>query len=206
MSEHEQTRYLNSYHNGVAVPQVDEDENPDYTRFYVAAGEILEAAAELARVITTSHQSAIALIINGDWSQARKYFSLSEKYGEWSDYKAAATGYGIHGYITKQNDQSLRLTQQELEDHPAWRNFGLENGKHPPMRGWLVVPLVGSDRLNYGLLQVSDRLEEDYTEQDETELKRLGKLTSTALDALAQVHLSDYRSKIETLRIFEENG
>ena len=38
-------------------------------------------------------------------------------------------------------------------------------------------------------IQASDRLEGDFTEQDEANLVRLATLTSLALDALAQLHL-----------------
>jgi GAF domain-containing protein len=64
------------------------------------------------------------------------------------------------------------------------------------MRGWLVAPLIGSDRENYGFIQASDRLEGEFTEHDEANLVRLATLTSAALDALAQLHLPDYREKV----------
>jgi hypothetical protein len=64
------------------------------------------------------------------------------------------------------------------------------------MRGWLVAPLVGSDGLNYGFIQVTDRYEGDFTEQDEAQLVRLAKLTSTALDAPAMVYIPEYREKV----------
>jgi hypothetical protein len=64
------------------------------------------------------------------------------------------------------------------------------------MRGWLAVEIIGSDGVNYGFIQVSDRLEGDFTEQDEANLVRLAALTSTALDVLAQVHLPDYRQEV----------
>jgi GAF domain-containing protein len=48
------------------------------------------------------------------------------------------------------------------------------------MRGWLAVPLIGSDGDNYGFIQVSDRLEGDFTAQDEANLLRLASLTATA--------------------------
>ena len=136
---------------------------------------------------------------DGDWSQARKYFSLSEKYAEWADYNTPAVGFGIHAYLTKTN-KAMRLTQPELDAHPEWRNFGTEQGKHPPMRGWLAMPIIGSDGLNYGLIQSSDKYQGDFTETDEMNLSRLAKLTSTALDALAQVHLPEYRKKLRKLR------
>jgi hypothetical protein len=31
------------------------------------------------------------------------------------------------------------------------------------MRGWLAVPLIGSDGANYGFIQASDRLEGEFT-------------------------------------------
>jgi hypothetical protein len=40
------------------------------------------------------------------------------------------------------------------------------------------------------------RLVGDFTEQDEDNLVRLATLTATALDALAQLHLPDYRAKL----------
>ena len=55
-----------------------------------------------------------------------------------------------------------------------------------------------ADRLNYGFIQASDRLEGNFTEQDEANLVRLATLTSAALDALAQLHLPDYREKVGT--------
>ena len=48
------------------------------------------------------------------------------------------------------------------------------------MRGWLAVPLILFDGQNYGFLQASDRLEGDFTEQDEAHLVRLATLTSRA--------------------------
>jgi hypothetical protein len=57
-------------------------------------------------------------------------------------------------------------------------------------------PLIGSDGANYGFIQASDRLEGDFTEQDEANLVRLATLTSTALDALAQLYLPDYQQSL----------
>jgi len=80
---------------------------------------------------------------------------------------------------------SIRLTQAELERHLDWKGFGTEAGKHPPMRGWLAVPIVGRDVKNYGLLQLSNKYDDaDFTEEDEAQLTRLAQLTSIALDAL----------------------
>ena len=189
--------FINTYHNMRTPPKPSERE--EFVAFYNAADPVLARAAELARVVTHAHQGAAAQMIQGDWSQVRKYFSLSEKYAEWADYRTPAVGFGIHAFITKTN-QPLRLTQAELEAHPEWRNFGTEQGKHPPMRGWMARPLIGSDGLNYGLIQVSDRMEGDFTEEDEQHLAQLADLTSTALDALALAYIPEYREEIQRVQ------
>jgi hypothetical protein len=120
---------------------------------------------------------------------------LSEKYAEWADSRAPAKGFGIHAYAHEVS-RPIRLTDQELRAHDKWRNFGHEIDNDPPMRGWLAVLLIGSDGANYGFIQASDRLDGEFTEQDEANLVRLEALTSTALDALAQLHLPDYRREV----------
>ncbi len=187
-------RFLNTYRNASTPPPGDVP--PDRARFMLAADPVLAQAAELARVVTQAHQGAAAQLIGDDWAHARKYFSLSEKYAAWADYDVPAVGFGIHAHAHL-IDKPLRLTDAELRSHPEWRNFGSEVTRHPPMRGWLVAPLIGSDKANYGFIQASDRIQGDFTEMDEANLVRLAALTSTALDALAQVHLPEYRAKLK---------
>jgi GAF domain-containing protein len=189
-------RFLNTYHNASTPPS--SDVPPELAAFMLAVDPVLVQAAELARVVTRAHQGAAAQLIGEGWAHARKYFSLSEKYAAWADYHTPAQGFGIHAYA-HMVDRPLRLTDEELRAHPEWRNFGTEADSHPPMRGWLAVPLIGSDGLNYGFIQASDRLDGEFTEQDEANLVRLAALTATALDALAQLHLPDYREKVAGL-------
>lgn len=186
-------RFLNSYQNASTPPAPDVPE--DLATFMLAADPVLAQAAELARVLARAHQGAATQLIGEGWAHARKFFSLSQKYAAWSDYRAPAKGSGIHA-LAHQVSRPIRLTDQELRAHPEWRNFGGQVDEHPPMRGWLVVPLIGSDGMNYGFIQASDRLEGEFNEQDEAHLVRLAALTSTALDALAQLHVPDYRRRL----------
>jgi len=115
-------------------------QNPDSIdeAFVQDANQVLQNAAEVARVLLNAHQSAIAIIVEGDWSSVRKYFSLSEKYAAWADYKAPATGYGIHNWILQQKTP-IRLTQAELEAHPEWKNSARNRPIiRPCAAGWLL--------------------------------------------------------------------
>ena len=86
-------QFLNTYHNASTPP------SPNVpavlANFILAADPVLAQAAELARVIAFAHQGAATHLIGEGWAHARKYFSLSEKYAAWADYRAPAKGVGI---------------------------------------------------------------------------------------------------------------
>jgi GAF domain-containing protein len=158
------------------------------TPFAEAVDRALHLTAEIARNLVGAHQGAAALLISGDWKHARKWFSLSSKYAEWDEYRAPAVGVGLHALVVNEN-RAIRLTQAEVEAHPAWRGFGTEATNHPPMRGWLAVPLIGQDQHNYGLLQLSDKYNDaEFTEEDESHLIQLAQLTAMTLDALRTIY------------------
>jgi GAF domain-containing protein len=147
----------------------------------------LQTTCEVARALIGAHQAAMSLIVAGDWAHARKYFSLSEKYSAFHGFTMPARGIGLHALVVAEN-AALRLTQTEMERHPAWLGYAEAAETHPPLRGLLAVPIVGEDGLNYGLLQVSDRVDGgDFDVDDERRLERLAFLAAVALDALAKV-------------------
>jgi GAF domain-containing protein len=154
--------------------------------FAEGANRVLARAVELARVAVGAHQAAAAVMVDRDWSTVRKFFSLSEKYAAWRDYATPATGYGTHGWLLRQAG-CVRLTQAELEAHPHWKNFGTEAGKHPPMRGWMAVPITDRAGTVWGLLQLSDRYEGEFTAEDERHFTSFAALVSEALEALWDV-------------------
>jgi hypothetical protein len=142
----------------------------------------------------TRSPGAATQLIGEGWAHARKFFSLSEKYAPWADYHTPARALASTPTRTRPNGRSG--SPPGATGSSAVAELRRRGGPHPPMRRWLAVPLIGSDGENYGFIQASDRLEGDFTAQDEANLVRLASLTSTALDALAQLHLPEYRAKV----------
>lgn len=174
----------NVYHNavtGAVANRAMPNPNAIDEEFVQEANRILQHAAELARSLIGAHQSAIAIIVENDWTSVRKYFSLSSKYAQWADYATPATGYGIHEWLIRHN-KPIRMTQAELEAHPEWKNFGTEAGKHPPMRGWLATPIVDRDGVNWGIFQLSDKIDGEFTVEDECLFSGLAQLVASALE------------------------
>ena len=159
--------------------------NPDAIdeAFAEQANQVLSAAVELVRDLIGAHQSAIAIVVQKDWGSVRKFFSLSPNYGAWADYRAPAKGFGIHAWMLDHN-APIRLTQAELEAHPAWKGFGSESGQHPPMRGWLAAPLIDRQGMNWGLIQLSDKYDGEFTAEDERMFVQFAQLISIHLETL----------------------
>ena len=108
--------FLNTYHNASTPPPAEVP--ADLAGFMAAADGVLAHAAELARVVAQAHQGAATQLIGDGWRHARKYFSLSEKYAAWADYRVPAVGFGIHAYAHR-IDTPLRLTDGELRVRTA---------------------------------------------------------------------------------------
>lgn len=148
---------------------------------------LLRRTCTVARALSGAEQAALKLWIDEDPGKARKYFSLSEKYEKYGDFRVDPRGLGLHGMTIPPGDV-VRLTQEEVEHHPLWQNFGDVAAEHPPMRGWLATSICGEGGRNYGLLQLSDKSDgREFTAGDEAHIRELAALVGETLDALRAV-------------------
>jgi chemotaxis methyl-accepting protein methylase/signal transduction histidine kinase len=86
---------------------------------------------------------------------------------------------------------SLRLTDEELQSHPQW--WGLPEG-HAPLRGLLGATLRGTDGASEGLIMVTDKVQGDFTEEDEAALVQLASLASLGLQHVKSCTLAQQRA------------
>jgi hypothetical protein len=146
---------------------------------------LLPRACHIARAMTGAEQAALNLAVGDDSSHARKYFSLSENYAAFRDFRVDPKGIGLHGMRIPPG-KVVRLTEAEVLSHPAYRGFGPLAPAHPPMRGWLATSVCGEKGRIYGLLQLSDKSGgRDFNESDETNIHELAALIGETLDALS---------------------
>ncbi len=143
--------------------------------------DVLQEITHRAREIIPAHLAVTSLTLAPNWAQAIQTVSLSDKYAVWRNYRALPDGSGIYSLVC-QRGQPMRLTQAQLESHPAWRGFGSEAERHPPLRGWLAAPLTDRDGHTCGLIQLSDRWEGEFTADDESILVQLARLASVAIE------------------------
>lgn len=128
--------------------------------------EVLNTITDRARETIGVHMAVIGTTIDQRWAQAIQAVSLSHKYAAYRDFDAKPDGSGIYATVCDLN-RPMRLTQAQLEAHPAWHGYGKYADQHPRLRGWLAVPLIDSNGRNMGLLQLSDKDQGDFTAEDE---------------------------------------
>jgi len=153
----------------------------DALRSARSIAELLELITEKARELVGAHQATTSVVFGGDWAKAVHAVSLSDKYAAWRTYDERPDGSGIYRLVC-QLGRPIRLTQGELEAHPAWRGFGAAAERHPPMRAWLAVPLTGRGGRNIGVIQLSEKYDGDFGAKDEATLVELARLASAALE------------------------
>ena len=142
---------------------------------------IAQTLTEEARSMLGAHQAVTSLTVSENWAQAITAVSLSDKYAGYRAYSEKPDGSGIYIEVCRTN-RPMRMTQKELEAHPAWKGFGKHATNHPPMRGWLAVPLIGHGGKNLGLVQLSDKAQGEFTEEDEAILVQLAAIASAGIE------------------------
>jgi GAF domain-containing protein len=151
---------------------------------------LLRRTCLIARALTGAEQAALKLWVDADPTQARKYFSLSEKYEQFRDFRVDPQGLGLHGMKIPPGEV-VRLTQDEVLHHPLYQAFGELHDRHPPLRGWLATSVCGDDGRPYGLLQLSDKHDgADFDDGDEERVRELAALVGETLDALRSARTS----------------
>ncbi len=105
------------------------------TRFAAQLDALLRRTCRIARALTGAGQAALKLWVGEDPSRARKYFSLSEKYAAFRDFRADAKNFG----------STTSPGGIAIPSHPLYRSFGSLADAHPPMRGSLATSVCGDD-------------------------------------------------------------
>ncbi len=75
----------------------------------------------------------------------------------------------------------LRLASEEVE--AAERDGTPLTRAEPPLRGYLAAPLLDREGVCVGLIELSDRLEGEFDERDESMLVQLARLASAAIES-----------------------
>ena len=155
----------------------------------ISVDQMLQVVNDTARQIVGTHQAGAIAILGPGRNRVLRVASFSEKF---PGARACCTVMeSTEPWLAVQRSgQPMRLTQAEVDRTAVWREeadtmrIGLPPALHssPPMRGWLAAPLTSRDGHNMGLIQLSDRYEGEFTNDDEAIVVQLSQMASIALD------------------------
>ncbi len=160
--------------------------------------------ARQARKIIGAHQSAVSFIPHGNFAEGRHAVSMSEKYDKYNSYNVPPTGEGIWALVAVKK-LSFCLTDDELKRHSAFKHFSNLRGErgleHPPLRGWLAVPVLCHDHKFLGIVQLSDKYSGEFTENDLQRLTRLAQLLAPAFS----LHIANEEMQLRGAELAKKN-
>ncbi|AUX40238.1 histidine kinase [Sorangium cellulosum] len=135
------------------------------------------AITDAARDVSCAHQAMTLVKLERPGERARTAASYSERYATFQHESPPPIAGRLCAFVCGRN-RPLRMTQRELSQHPEWLDDG---GQHPPPRGYLAVPLTAADGRNMGAIQLSDRHDGEFSDDDETVLVQLAQLAAIAI-------------------------
>ena len=144
----------------------------------LALEEALRVITDEARDIVGAHQAVTTLTGDPAGPHTGATLSLSDKYAAWRTAPGPDDGFRISALVAG-GDRVLRMTQAQLEASPVFR---ARPAHARPMRGWLAAPLIARNGSTVGLIQLSDKVEGDFTEDDEALLVQLAQMASVAVE------------------------
>ncbi|GLZ89121.1 hypothetical protein Pres01_51720 [Metapseudomonas resinovorans] len=137
---------------------------------------LLDFMCEQLRLLVGAHQSLIDL---GD-GQGPGAFSLSPKYQAWQTPQLPAEGVALYARTCVGN-QPVLLTRAELD------TAGDAGSGQLPLQGWLAVPLIDHGGRHLGLIQLSDKFDGDFNQDDLAIAQQFAQMAVAALENIRLV-------------------
>ncbi len=126
---------------------------------------LLDYMAERLRLLLGAHQSVIHLSTTGEGASEIYSASLSDKYTSQPQDHWISDELEFSAKIRDTN-QPILLSRDQLHNHTRWHSQDADGNAGRARRGWLAVPLKDHDGTNLGLLQLSDKYEGDFDQDD----------------------------------------
>ena len=139
--------------------------------------ERVHIAIQRARDLIEANIGAIWKLAEGSRNDIRTAFALSEKYVEWRDREMSFPSEELYAEMLE-TGEPIRLTSEELEAHPRWAELDADGDQHPPLRGLLAAPIVSSEGDTRGVILLSDKVDGEFTAEDEAILVQLARTVS----------------------------
>jgi PAS domain S-box-containing protein len=142
---------------------------------------MLKVITESAATVIGAHQAVTTAVVDDGAHGTISARFCSPKCAALNDDDLLPSTGNVSQLVREQNEP-VRLSEAALLAHPAWSDDGVDRRCGSSVRGWLAVPLIARDGHNLGLIQITDKFEGDFTEEDQAILTQLAQMASVAIE------------------------
>ncbi len=147
----------------------------------ISLDEMLRSITEQARRVIGAHQCMASASVDISGTHFFSAASYSDKYAGSVTTDRSPDDWGLSAFVCPVSCP-MRMTEADIRNLPEWREFGLDHRYDPPLRGWLAAPLIGFEGRVLGLIQLSDKFDGDFTDEDEAIVLQLAQMASVAVE------------------------
>lgn len=140
---------------------------------------MIQVVADLARDILGAHQAVAVAAGEQKWTEVKTAVSLSARYAPEGERPVLRDREALVSLLSWLR-RAVRLPRRDTEAAAAWLQFF--EGDRPLETGWLAAPLTGRDGRNMGILHLLDKIDGDFTAEDEGVLTQLAQMSSIAIE------------------------
>src|ERR1051326_4991625 len=142
----------------------------------LALDSLLQAITDQARDIIGARQDFTTLLARGAWNKSITCVSTQEGQPAMQFPRETSEIFMLACNL----NTPLRLGSSSKEDRP-WRSMMMKAGE-ATSSGWLAAPLLTRDGRNLGLIQLSGKMNGEFSSDDEAILVQLAHMASVAID------------------------
>ncbi len=143
---------------------------------------VLRVVTEEGRILIGAHQAITNIATDVDRPARAASFSDPLPLSELAALPPDRSD--IYRVLTAGN-VPVRLTHDQLRAHDGWSRIRGAAELPPTMRGLLAAPIVGRNGELLGVVSLSDKFTEDFTEEDEALLVQLAQMAAVAVENTA---------------------
>jgi len=164
---------------------------------------LLQIITDQARNIIRARQAFTTLLPKGAWNHCMTCFSGAEGPPAFDFPRASSEMFMLACTLNR----PVRLSA-DTEGEKPW--LSVKKTGEAARHGWLAAPLVTRDGRNLGLIQLSDKLDGEFSLDDEVVLVQLANMASVAIDNVrlyreAQEQIAEIKRTHEALERSKES-
>ncbi|HEX7167507.1 MAG TPA: SpoIIE family protein phosphatase [Acidimicrobiales bacterium] len=149
--------------------------------------EMLRQLTESAREVIDTHEAETIITVEADVGLEARSRSTSAKYDAWAASEHDDSLDAMYASVIERR-VPVRMANKDIAETLGARGVHGVASNHPLLQGWLAVPLIGRTGNALGLIQVADKVDGDFTDQDELVLVQLAQLAAVAIENARRYH------------------